>query len=201
MKSNIFGIIALVGVLILAILHFTDRRSSSQKTPVRTVAPASGAGLRIAFVDIDTFEANYDVLKKKRAEFEKKQAAAEAELQRSAQQYQNTLAELQKKGQTMTETEGRAAEKQLMQMQESLNLRQESLRNEIEKEQKTFNTQLQSDIDSFLAVYNRDAKFDYIMSYSAAINTILYANPALDVTQDVIKGMNALSAGKSEPRK
>lgn len=195
--ATVFSSLALIGVIILFILHFSDNKPAGTTSAKTNVVNTSNS-LKIAYVDIDSFEANYDYLKAKRADFEKRQTAAESELQRSAQQYQSTLQSLQQKAQTMTEAEGKAAEKQLMQMQQSLQLREQSLSEEIGKEKESFNKQLQNDLDSFLADYNKDKGYAYILSYSKAINMILYADKDMDITRDVIKGMNERAANKKD---
>ena len=76
-------------------------------------------------------------------------------------------------------------------MQQSLQLREQSLTSQLLKEQEEFNTKLKKDLDSFLKEYNKDKKFDYILSYSSLGGSqILLANPTYNITDDVIKGMN-----------
>lgn len=190
--------LALAGVITLFALHFSGNTSRPEKQPAaaRQSMIQPGSALKIAFVDIDSFEAHYDYLKTKRSEFEKRQSAAEMEMQRSAQEYQKTLRDLQQRAQTMTETEGKAAEQRLMQMQESLRLREQSLSDQIAKDQEAFNKELKGELDEFLEEYNKDKGYAYILSHSRALGMILYADPALDITQDVIEGMNARAKDK-----
>lgn len=150
--------------------------------------------VQIAYVDIDSFEANYKFLKEQREKFQAKQEAMEAELQRSAQQLQDNAQTADQKARAgnMTEAEMIATQKKLAQMQQSLELRQQSLTQQLLKEKDDFNTKLHDELDSFLKEYNKDKKYDYILSYtSLGGSQILLANPAYDITDDVIKGMNA----------
>jgi Skp family chaperone for outer membrane proteins len=79
-------------------------------------------GATIAYVNIDSLESKYELLKSKREEFRRKQAQMESELQRSYGQMQNDANEVQKKMQanTLTQSEYEAAQKRLMQMQQTL---------------------------------------------------------------------------------
>ena len=66
-------------------------------------------------------------------------------------------------------------------------------------EQDEFNKDLQKKLDDFLAEYNQDKNYDYILSYSKALGFIMLANDQLDITDDVVAGMNELykqEAGK-----
>ena len=187
--SAIFGTLAL-GTLTL--FSCTQEKKETAKQPAET---SSAAGIpstgRIAYVNIDSLEANFEYLKNEKVKFEKRQAEMRAELERSAQQLQNDYAAAQRKAQagTMTEAEQQSTGKRLMQMEQSLKTREEALTQQLMKEQVEFNTNLQKQIDSFLEDYNKDKKYDYILSYSKG-GSIMFANKSLDITADVIKGLN-----------
>ncbi|MBS1644709.1 MAG: OmpH family outer membrane protein [Bacteroidetes bacterium] len=188
---TILSAIALVGVALLFVLHFTQKPCSNPS--VHTPAQA-GDGLRIAYVDIDSFEANYDRLKAKKEEFKQQQEAMENELARSAQQMQNDYTELQRKAQagTLSQAEGEAAQKRLGQMQQSLETRRQSMSAQFQDKLESFNKDLHTRLDNFLTDYTKTHSFDYVLSYSAGNPIILYADKSLNITEDVIKGMNAL---------
>ena len=44
-------------------------------------------------------------------------------------------------------------------------------------------------LDSFLTEYNKDKRFVYILSYTKG-GFILYKDEALDITKEVVDGMN-----------
>lgn len=159
--------------------------------------------MRIAYVDIDTFEANYEYLKQKREEFNKRQETMQGELERSAQQYQNNVEAFQRKIQSgnISQAEGEATQKQLLQMQQSLRLREQALTEQLLKEKDAFNQKLHDELNSFLKDYNKDRKYDFILSYSELGSQILLTNKQLDITQDVIRGMNQRSAKSSDTTK
>lgn len=190
--STILSALALIGVLVLFILHFSGRNSSSAVSAGKPTQSTTSGPFRIAFVDIDTFEAHYTFLKAKREEFNKRQEAMQAELERSARQLQSNIEAFQRKAQSgnITQSEGEATERQLLQMQQSLRLREQSLTEQLLKEKDEFNENLREQLDNFLSEYNRDKHYDYVLSYSRAGSPILFANRELDITQDVIDGMN-----------
>lgn len=147
---------------------------------------------RIAYVNIDSFEAHYESLKAKKDEFKTQQASMEGELQRSAQQMQADYASVMRKQQegTLTRAEAEEAEKRLGQMQQSLETRRAAMSSQFQDKLDAFNEKLRSDMDSFLEQYSREHHFDYVLSYSRSNSQILYANKALNITSEVIKGMN-----------
>ncbi len=171
-----------------------------------TTSPADTAsrvgGVRIAYVDIDSFEAHYESLKKKKDEFKAQQEAMENELQRSAQQMQADYASVMRKQQegTLTRSEAEAAEKRLTQMQQSLETRRTAMSTQFQDKLEAFNQKLHSDMDSFLQQYTKEHHFDYVLSYSQSNPQILFANKALNITQDVIKGMNERAKAETKTK-
>jgi outer membrane protein len=165
--------------------------------PVAAVATTAtttpGGGAKIAYVNIDTLEDKYELLKTKRTDFRSRQGQMEGELQRSYQQMQADAAEVQKKAQanTLTQSEYESAQKRLMQMQQSLETRKQTLTEQLMAEQEKFNKELKESLDAFLEEYNKTRGYDYILSYSAAGSSILYVNKQMDITKDVVDGMNA----------
>lgn len=186
----------------MALIIVTGIFSSCNNNKNNTVANAGGSNNtsaanagssngKIAYVNVDSLEEHYAYWKNRKQEMLAEQAAIESELQRSAQQLQNDLMAAQQKAQagTLSEAEGRATEQRLGQMQRALEARRNTLSEQLQKKQLDFSTQLQKNIDDYLAVYNKDGKYDYILSYSRS-GSILFANKALDITDDVLKGLN-----------
>jgi outer membrane protein len=193
--STIISAIALIGVLILFGLHFSGNKSGMSSSGSSSSRPVMGNG-HIAFVDVDSLEAHYEYLKNKKVEFEKRQEGMKGELQQSEQQMQIDIQNYQRKAQagTLTEAEAQSAQKRIGQMQQSLKTREEVLTQQLLKEQQEFNDDLKKRLDSFLDSYNKDKKYDYILSYThSGPALIMYANKDLDITQDIIKGMNEMS--------
>ena len=50
--------------------------------------------------------------------------------------------------------------------------------------------QLRDSINSFLKVYNQDKGYDLILS-NAGFDNLLYANPAFNITNEIVEGLNA----------
>jgi outer membrane protein len=198
--SFVFGALSVIGMLVLGSCNSAPQAT----TPAASVAaaPTGNNSGKIAYVNIDSLEANYELLKTKREQFKSRQTQMEGELEHSYQLLQNDAANLQKKFEAgqLSQTEGEAAQKRLMQMRQSLETRKQALTEQLMKEQETFNKDLKTRLDAFLEEYNKTRNYDYILSYSSSgSSSILYVNKALDVTKDVVNGMNA--SAKSDANK
>ena len=197
--ATILSILSLVGVLALGALYMNgkDKNTTTLAAPV-----ATGTGSYLAYVDIDSLESQYVLLKTKREDFKRRQEQMENELQRSYGQMQSDANEIQKKAQanTLTQSEYEGAQKRLMQMQQTLESRKQSLTEQLMKEQEEFNSDLKKRLDQILAEYNKTHNYDFILSYSGSGSAILYTKGANNITKDIVDGLNE-AAKKDENKK
>jgi outer membrane protein len=199
--KNISFIINLILVILVAILfywHFSSGREmrSEGNLTRKDSAILSSSGFKIAYVNLDSLEANYGFFRESNAAFNKKQGIMEAELGKDARMLQMEEAQLQQKASTLTQAEGESEQKDLLQKQQQLQVKEQNMRQELLNEQATFQDQLQGRLDTFLAKYNSNKKFAYIMAYSKGLNNLLYKDSAYDITNDVVAGLNAETTTK-----
>jgi outer membrane protein len=195
--SNSLLICGIASAMLFASCDNKKGTETAKETKATQTAPATAPTGKIAYVDMDTLEAKYDYLKAKKAELEKKTAALDAEVGKMAQNLQNEYAAFQKKAQagTLTQAEGEAGQKRLGEMQQNIETRRQTLGSQLMKEQEAFNKDLQGRLDAYLLKYNADKGYDYILQYTKG-GVIMFANKALDITAEVVKGMNAESNGE-----
>lgn len=158
---------------------------------------------KIAYINLDSLQEKYTFWKTQAAALETEQASAESELQRSAQQLQNDFNNFQQKAQSggfASESEVKSAQQRLSQMQQTLENRRLTLTEQFQKKQIDFNEKLQKNLDEYLEIYNKDKKYDFILSYARSGN-ILYANKGLDITDDVLKGLNTYQSSGDTTKK
>ena len=188
MKKNIFRAYALMAVAVV----FSSCNNAAPKMdeePVAEAVAASGEGMRIAYIEIDTLTAQYEFAKEKSLELEKKGTNARntiqtktAQLEKNAQAFQQKL---QSNGYTSRE-QAEAAQANLQREQQNIMALQQRLENELASEQQKFLQAFQDSLDHFLADYNKDKKYDMIVNKAA----VLYADKRFGITTDVVNGMN-----------
>lgn len=181
-------------------MQLADRNGKHDAADLSKEGAAAG---NIAYVNIDTLETKYEYLKNKQEEFENRKQKAISELESSQKKLQQDYMAIQRKMQagTISNAELQAADKRLTQMSQSLQTREASLTEQFMKEQEDFNRNLKKRLDDFLSEYNEGKNYDYILSYSGGINSILLANPSLEITTDVVKGMNEEYADEGDDDK
>ncbi len=189
--SLIINVVLVVLVGYLYYLHF----KSNKKTGVHVQGikdSSNHPGTKVAYLDLDSLESNYAYYKKINAEFQRKQNASNDEVTNMQKRFQNRAIQLQQKGPTMNQQEQESAMKEINQMQESLQNKKQFLDNELFN----YNTKMKEDIltriQNYLKEYNRDGRYDYIFSYEPGF--MFYKDTALNITKDVINGLNDIYA-------
>lgn len=151
---------------------------------------AVNKGFIIAYVDIDTVEANYNYFKEKKAELEKKQQAIDNELKANVRALQNEAADFQRRAQSMTQAEGEAAQRTLYDKQQQLEGKAQNMRSQYAEQENKFNEELQHRLNDFLQKFNSNKKYAYILSYRSGASNVLYKDEQYNITNEVIAGLN-----------
>ncbi len=156
-----------------------------------TAANASANGLRVAIVDMDTLINQYQLRKDQVTVSEKEQKNAQTTLESKQKALQKHVNSFQQKLQSNGFTSQEEFDKAQANLQrEEAQLQELAARLEgglIEQEQKNI-AELNDSLQTFLQSYNATMKFDIILPRSG--NSILLSNPALDITNDVVQGLN-----------
>ena len=156
-------------------------------------ASAAQGNSAIAVVDIDTLAAKSDYCKDGQKQLEAKQNAYRKQLNAKGQALQTAMINFQKKaqaGQFASQQQAESEQANLQKQQQALQAFQEKIESEMARATQNYQTKLRSDLNAFLKEYNADGHFKVIISKSG--DNVLYADPAIDITNDVIDGLNKI---------
>lgn len=191
MKNGLllFNVILLLLVGILFYLHFSGKKSIPVKAIAKegTVAPVGD--FKIAYFEMDSLENSFQMVKDVKTELGKKEDAINGELGRLEKSYQNKIAQYQSQGATMNQVQSEAAQRDVLQMQQSIQSRKQSLDQEYQDFYMRKMKDVKTKIEDFLKTYNSDKGFSYIFAYEPGL--FYYRDTAYNITGDVIKGLNS----------
>jgi outer membrane protein len=154
-------------------------------------AAASGEGMKIAYVEVDSLMTQYNFAKDYSVTLQKKSNNARNTLNQKGNALQAAMANFQQKlNNNGFQSREQAASQQaaIQRQQNDLQELQARLENELANETSKFNEALRDSLQNFLKSYNQDKKYDLILSKAG--DNILMGNKKLDITQDVINGLN-----------
>jgi outer membrane protein len=182
--SLILNIVLLVAVGVLYYLHF----AGSAET---TFSESSGvpSDVKIAYITSDSVLKHYEYLDVNRKVLEGKSQKLEQELRNRAQGLQNEISNYQRSVNNLTLSQAKAMEEDLGKKQQNLQLYQQSLEQQLAGEEAKLNKELYDRITSFLKKYGSEKGLHVVFKYDVT-SDVLYGGEALDITSDVIKGLN-----------
>ena len=183
MKKYIFPALAIAAMMV----------SCNNQSPKMDEQPAavSADGLKIAYVEVDSLMTQYNFAKDYSVTLQKKSNNARNTLNQKGNALQAAMANFQQKlNNNGFQSREQAASQQaaIQRQQNDLQELQARLENELASETAKFNEALRDSLQNFLKSYNEDKKFDLILSKAG--DNILMGNKKLDITQDVINGLN-----------
>ncbi len=169
--------------------------SCNNANPKMDEKPAAGeaneGGVKIAYVEVDSLMTQYEFCKEFTLILQKKSNNARNTLNAKGQSLQNAMQNFQQKLNNNGFTSREQAEAQqaaIQRQQQSLQELQARLENELASETGKYNDGLRDSLQHFLAAYNKDKKYDLILTKQG--DNILYAAKRFDITNDVINGLN-----------
>ncbi len=145
----------------------------------------------VAIVDIDTLASQYEYCKEGMSALKAKQTGYEKQLHAKGQALQNAMIDFQKKAQSgafTSQQQGEAAQAKLQKQQQQLQNFQMQIEGEMAKATQQYQQVLRDSLDNFLKEFNRDGRYKLILSRSG--DNVLYADPAVDITKEVVAGLN-----------
>jgi outer membrane protein len=146
---------------------------------------------RIVYVNTDTLLNNYEYYKDVVKEFDSKRFALENDLAKRTQSFQNEVALFQRRAQAggMSEEQGKSTQMALQQKEQDIMQFRDNAAGNLQQEQAKKTDALLTNIQNYLKKYNSGNKFDMVIGYSKG-GGVLYAKEDLDITQEVLKGLN-----------
>jgi outer membrane protein len=176
----------------MALAACNNASPKMDEQPAATSAAGENTnGVKIAYVEVDSLMTQYEFCKEFTLILQKKSTNARNTLNQKGQALQNAAANFQQKLQNNGFTSREQAESQqaaIQRQQQSLQELQARLENELANETNKYNEGLRDSLQHFLAAYNKDKKFDLILTKQG--DNILYAAKRFDITNDVINGLN-----------
>lgn len=159
-----------------------------------TTTPASD-NQKVAYVEIDSIMSQYTywkdvtkIIKAKEANIQRTLAGKQKAIQAAAANFQQNI-----QANKYTQVQAQQIQASIQKQAQDADALQQRLGAEYQNEVAKYNKALSDSVHNYLKEYNKDKKFAIILAKSG--DNILYADPAYNITDDVIKGMNQAYKG------
>jgi outer membrane protein len=182
--SLILNVVLLVAVAILFFLHFSSGKSGSSAGT--TGVPSD---VKIAYINSDTVLKYYDYREVAFKQLETKATQMDQDFRNRAQGLQNEIAAYQRNVNSMTLGQVKSVEEDLGKKQQNLQMYQQSLNQQVMMDQEKVNRDLYERVTKFLKKYAAEKGIQIVLKYDLT-SDVMQVSEALDISQDVIKGLN-----------
>lgn len=208
------GVLA-IAVAVLFYFQFADKQPEARKNTVDSaVIDSVSSMLKIAYINQDTLWNRYKLiddlqadLEAERAKSERKveqrSALLEKQLEQMARELQTKAADFEAKAQGMNEVLRNSKMQELQSLQQNaqafsmeaeqeIGQLQQSLQSKLMDKELAGTSKVNNNIKAFLKEYNQEYGFSFVLAYSDQAGGILLGDPALNITADVVAGLNAI---------
>jgi len=192
------------GVLVIAVgvlfwLHFSGSSSATVESDAKdsVVVKPELPEIRsvngpIAYIDLEKVLENYKFFKDRRSQLEAELEVDKKRIQGKKEKFEAAYMKAQQEQSTMTQLQMQLRGEELGKMEQDLSVEMENL----EKKTIYLNEKLKkewlSKIDDYLKGLSKEKNYSYVVTYvKGDYAAIVYANDSLNVTDQVLSGLNA----------
>ncbi len=191
MKNTLSVLAALVAATVLfASCNANAGAAAAEQAPQASQTAAAGS---IVYIQMDSLINQYDMFNDLKSEIEAKVQAIDDDLrkkgnalEKSVQDFQNKL----NKG-LLTRSQAETQQQELIEREQSLRNLTAQKQLEMQEEEAVMIRKVMDAIQTYLTEYNKTHNYALILTTSASTNTVIVGNPSLDITADVLTGLNA----------
>ena len=195
--GTILGGLSFVGVVVLFVLQLGNKQTiennqqSIADVEVKDSADENSTQIgTVAFIKTDSLMANYATAVKFRDELSADQIKYENQLAAAQKKLVSDYESYKAKAQTMSTFELQQRDKELQSRQQDLANMERDLSQKLSMKEMELTQKINDELVSFLEEYTQTHSYEIILSDNQ-MGSILYGKNSVDITHDVIEGMNA----------
>lgn len=197
---TITNVILVIAVVILFVMQFSSgnkiekvkevEKGVEKEKPQEINGEDIKAPFKIAYVNSDTVAAYYDFSKQMTTKLKSSQSSAESKLKGMYAKYESQRKSFEAEAPIMGQEELQRKAQEIGMLEQSIMQKEQELSASLAKKEAEVMTSYVYETDKFMQVVGKDLGYDYVMSYRVG-GPMLYANPELDITSQVVELLNA----------
>lgn len=190
MKKLITSISKITVILTLSAIVISCNKEQT-KNVAKTASSSASASELIVYVNSDSLLNNYEYFKEVKDKFQEKSKKAQSDLTAKGTAFQREVADYQKNAGTLSADQRASTEERLARKQQELATYNQNAGNALANEEAVENEKLYNKVAEYLKIYAKSKGYKIVLTYSKSNPTVLYADESLDVTKEVVEGLNA----------
>ena len=160
--------------------------------PAGTGAAVAAPQGSIVYIQLDSLVSQYDMFNDLRSELESKAQAIQDDLTKKGRSFESAAKDFETKIAKGLLTRSQAEEQQQRLVERQQNLQNLSQQKQLEmaEEEAVMMRKVMDAVQTLIDKYNQEKGYALILTTSAASTTVITGNPSLNITQDVLNGLN-----------
>ena len=184
----------ILAVAVAAVICSCNATGNTAATQTSNPAQAGAAAPQgsIVYIQLDSLINQYDMFNDMRSELESKAQAIQDDLTKKGRSFESAAKDFETKIAKGLLTRSQAEEQQQRLVERQQNLRNLSQQKQLEmaEEEAVMMRKVMDAVQTFIDKYNQEKGYALILTTSAASTTVITGNPSLNITQDVLNGLN-----------
>ncbi len=167
------------------------------------IIPKTEGIVKVAYVNSDTVAKYYQFSKDITAKLKEKQGAAEYKLKSLYEKYEKERIAFEKEAPVMSQSEMQRKAQEIGLMEQDIMQKEQKLSAKLSQAEVEITNDYVYKTNDFMQEIGASLGYDYVMSYRVG-GPMLYANPSLDITKEVVEKLNEVykkSKEKKQPSK
>ena len=188
----ILSVIAVIAAVTALILSLTTPKNHHKPAAESSAGIEAAAG-DIVYLRLDTLMLQYDMYSDLQSAFEAKAQTVDSDLNKKARKLESDIKNFENQINKGLLTRSAAEQQNNSLQQRQVNLQNEAAQKqqELAEESQVLLNQVMYAIKTYLEEFNKEHNFAAILTTTEATNIVMVGNPALDITQAVVDGLNA----------
>ena len=174
-----------------------EATTTAETVAIATQGTTPVCNIKIAYVDYDSLLTNYNFAQDIQKELLRKEMSINNIIESERKSLQEEAAIFESKVQNnvfATQERAQAEYEKIMKKDQELLQRGQALIAEFEETRIAKSGEVTQSIADYIQEYNSNAKYDFILTKMGG--NMLYSNEALDITKEVVKGLNEKYSNK-----
>ncbi|MDB5129212.1 OmpH family outer membrane protein [Mucilaginibacter sp.] len=181
---------SVLALLIAAGVSACNQNKTDSKPAAATTAGTGATTPEIVYINQDSLVSKYDYIKDMNKRLDDKGKAAQTDVASRQQAIQREIAEYQKAAPTMPADQRQATEQRLQRKGQEFQQYQQNAGAQVQNDQLSEQTKLYDKLVDFTKAYAKEKGYKMVLTTQKGNTNVLFADPSLDVTADVVKRLN-----------
>jgi outer membrane protein len=185
----VLNLVLLVAVGVLFYLHFSSKKAPETRVASSKQNNATTHGdCRIAYFDMDSINNSFVLIKDVKAQLSREEEKINSTLTNLQKSYNDRITHYQGQSQSMSQVESEKANRDILQLQDRIRSTKQDMEAKYQDLYMRKMQDVKAKVEEYLKEYNKDKGYAYILAYEPGF--IFYRDSALNITSDIITGLN-----------